>query len=600
MGKWEFNKLGDNETEHNPRESEFFKTHEIYEALVRETVQNSVDAVDDESKPVRLVFNFKSIAGLSAGPYCVDPIEHFKATQGLSVSGEALAQNRCLIIEDYNTSGLDGELTRVQGAKSNYRAFWFGEGISQKGEGAGGRWGVGKTVYSMSSQIRAFWGVTKRGSDSQTIVTGRALLKPHWLGGIPYTYYGTYGCPDKEAISNFKKHFGVDREVSGLSIVVPFVSPKITLESVARAIVMHCAYAVLSGCVEIVLKEESVEKFAFTKSTIKGLAEGIKWTEEDDEWQGRNGGEIIDFMSKAQAADDAQLVTLTSPDTYRIVSDVMFPDLKSIQAKYNSGEFIGLRVPVKIKFKNGDKKDAFFKVFMQNVQGLLGPEEFYLRSSVLISEIKRVKASVRTMLVVDDGPLSEFLGDAEEPAHTKWDPKSDNFVDKYINDKATLRYIEHSLKDILSILVGKSIEPDRDFLKDIFFVPNEPQAGKPKDNNPPPPPPPPPGKPKPFRVGSDAHNNIVVHPSKGITAYPVVAAISFTYRSRGAGKRYMPLDFNLADTSKFPMKIKNGRIVELQNGNNTVKVEMTSAEAELLVSGFDLNRDLIVEAKKVI
>lgn len=599
MGKWEFNRLGDSETEHNPRESEFFKTHEIYEALVRETVQNSVDAVDDETKPVKLVFSFKSIAGLSAGPYCAAPIEHFKATPGLSVADDVLAQNKCLLIEDYNTSGLDGELARVQGAKSNYRAFWFGEGISQKEEGAGGRWGVGKTVYSMSSQIRAFWGATKRKSDSQAIVTGRALLKPHWLGGIPYTYYGTYGCSDEQAIANFKKHFGVDRETSGLSIVVPFVSPRITLESVARAIVMHCAYAVLSGCVEIFLKEDGGDKFAFTKSTIKGLAANIRWTEEDDEWQGRNGGEIIDFMTKAQAVDEAQLVTLTNPDAYRIVEDKMFPDLKSLQAKYNAGEFIGLKVPVKIKTKNGEKKDAFYKVFIQNVPGLLGPEEFYLRSSVLISEIKRVKAPVRAMLVVDDGPLSAFLGDAEEPAHTKWDPKSDNFVEKYINDRATLRYIEHSLKDILSILVGKSIEPDRDFLKDIFFVPNEPQAGKPKGNNPPPPPPPPPPNPKPFRVSSDAHNNIVVHPSKGITAYPVVAAISFTYRSRGTGKRYMPLDFNLADTAKFPMLMKNGRIVELQNGNNTVKVEMTSADAELSVSGFDLNRDLIVEAKKV-
>src|SRR6185295_19589365 len=89
---------------------------------------------------------------------------HLRA-EGSGVRGAPPQPRACrfLAIEDFGTTGLDGDPRelRPEGSPSRLFAFFRAEGISQKGGKDGGRWGVGKTVFLRSSGINTILCLTE-------------------------------------------------------------------------------------------------------------------------------------------------------------------------------------------------------------------------------------------------------------------------------------------------------------------------------------------------------------------------------------------------------------------------------------------------------
>lgn len=108
----------------------------ILDLLVRESIQNSLDARDDSvsSRFVSVDFTIgdfdKSLLGAQL--------------DGLSLSDRPLLSNRFIAIKDANTVGLTGEYNNK---KSNLYKLVYGIMEAQSASGAGGSWGIGKTVY---------------------------------------------------------------------------------------------------------------------------------------------------------------------------------------------------------------------------------------------------------------------------------------------------------------------------------------------------------------------------------------------------------------------------------------------------------------------
>lgn len=163
MPQWRFTEQHPGDKAREPMQGEFFATDTIRnhaEALVRESIQNSLDAgIRDSSgnlvQPVRIRFslnigkNSKSPDGISE--FFNDGWPHFLA-EGNGLQNRPSKGETCpyLVIEDFGTSGLTGDPKQwhdIPNSKNAFYYFFRAEGRTGKSEADRGRWGIGKFVF---------------------------------------------------------------------------------------------------------------------------------------------------------------------------------------------------------------------------------------------------------------------------------------------------------------------------------------------------------------------------------------------------------------------------------------------------------------------
>ena len=138
---------------------------ELSDTIVRESIQNSLDAtLPGEVTHVR----FSYIDGSRLESSFVEELfsgqlEHAEAA-GRDVQAVDFSVPSALVIEDFGTKGLTGG-TDVKD-NDNFSDFWRRHGKSHKTGTSRGRWGLGKLVYSSSSMLGVFFGLTVRNGES--------------------------------------------------------------------------------------------------------------------------------------------------------------------------------------------------------------------------------------------------------------------------------------------------------------------------------------------------------------------------------------------------------------------------------------------------
>lgn len=110
--------------------------------FVREAIQNSLDASIDvrEHNSVYVNIGIKNI----------DTEKFTKHLEGITEylnEKFAGAKQQAIVIEDSNTTGLTGSLDFEKTTNSNIFKLIYGISMGQDAKGAGGSWGLGKTVY---------------------------------------------------------------------------------------------------------------------------------------------------------------------------------------------------------------------------------------------------------------------------------------------------------------------------------------------------------------------------------------------------------------------------------------------------------------------
>jgi len=140
------------------------------DTLVRESVQNSMDARKSASEPTRMVFRLVELTGSHyerflegmSWPTIEDNLGAVPDKRGGAPikqtiqKMESLFSIRCLIIEDYGTKGLEGREQRINDEdKNSYCALVRDELYSDKDdEGAGGSFGLGKSLLWAYSGVK--------------------------------------------------------------------------------------------------------------------------------------------------------------------------------------------------------------------------------------------------------------------------------------------------------------------------------------------------------------------------------------------------------------------------------------------------------------
>jgi hypothetical protein len=601
---WQFKTLSMGDPERDPHEVEFFNLTGIADAVVREFIQNSLDAKCDGSSIIRITFEN---ATKEKSKVFFNNIEnHLRATSFYSFGfdNDVIPY---LTIEDFGTTGLDGA-TGENGirpaGRNNFYNFWWYEGKSEKTGKDRGRWGLGKTTFHVASHIRSFFGLTVRQDDKRKLLMGKALLKTHKINSDTFTYNGYF--TDKEykpysdlnLLKQFSESFGLLREGEpGLSLVIPFPHSEITPSEVLKSTIIHYFYPILNQSLEIMLRYNGKEEELKSGNLIE-IASQQDWSETI--WEKVKVKELLEFIDRARTNSILLELKIDNPENPEINANSFIDQLELLREKFNNSEIISFRVPVKIEEVNQEKVDSYFDVFIQKKQENTAADEYYIRSGITISDIKMIPGfPVRALFIAEEGEIANFLGDAETPAHTYWKENTEGFAEKYIQAKRKLRFIKKGVLSILNYIYLPPKELKKDFLKEVFYVKSEPRnesddedetTSKIKE-------PIPVSKPRKYQL-IKVNGGFKIMKSKNEFTPPLNLRIRCAYDTRKGNPftNYELYDFNLSN-SEFNFTSSGCSVLSKQE--NKIELTIQHNEFEFEVTGFDQLRDLIVDIKEI-
>lgn len=625
---WRFREMSRGEINVDPIEGEFFTTEAIgsvTDALVRESIQNSLDAAID-GRPVTVRFSFyqspnpgydekvvlnKYLNGLSA---------HLQAKHaGLQDTPSPSEQMDYLLIEDYGTRGLQGDISQYDDLdddfkKNDFYYFWRNIGRTRKQATDLGRWGLGKTVFQAASRINSFFGLTVRNDDGRMLLMGQSVLKIHKANGTRYTPYGYFGQFDGELalpieepkfLKQFSSQFLVDRfEKPGLSVLVPFldneIDPKDFAQKFVNSVVKHYFFPILAGKLIVEIKHQN-KNYTLDATSLDNLLKKSRFVES----RGMIG--LIDLVRWAirQPEDTHTRLNEPTPEKAPKLRDVFDQDqIEQLQQKFSENKRLAFYVPICVQLHNSKElMQTYFSVFIERDENLEKAEDYFIRQGITIPEVSSLKhKGIRAIVSITDPNLSTFLGDAENPAHTDWERNSKKFKRKYRLGPSTLDFIKSAPREIIKILTQPIKGRDENLLKHIFSLPTAQVElpgkqekefsgdGEKKKST------------DPF-VDVIGSNYLKLTPIKSgfrLTRLPkatkvpryITIWIAYEVRSGNPFKKYTALDF---DVSRPPIKIQAQGANILLNKENTIQIEVLNGSFNLAVTGFDMHRDLRIK-----
>ncbi len=629
--QWKFREMSQGEMNVDPIESEFFSTDHLdslTDALVRETIQNSLDAGLPRQK-VRVRFRL------------TDPVPRNRHWSEFYLSGLAphLASDKSglpdlpapseplsfLIIEDFGTRGLEGDPLqhndldgKQKVGKNDFFYFWRNVGRSKKGKEERGRWGLGKTVFQAVSRINTFFGLTVRASDGQSLLMGQSVLKTHLINGRKHYPYGWYGIFDTDFVTpvdnldhvvRFCEDLNLERfGKSGLSMVIPFPDTSIAAGSILSSTLLHYFAPILSGAL-VVDVVDGKNRVTLDKARIDKqvplINYGRKKIDED------NFRRLIDLMRWAIDLPEEGFVNLAMGEkgkSPKWTEDLLKPHvLKTLRRQFEEGRPLALRVPMVVQKKGEKPEETFFDIFMQKDDKLDKAEDHFVREGITLAGVKSLRQKgVRVIVWVKDRALSSFLGDSENPAHTEWQERSPKFRGRYLRGPGCIRFVKNSPKEIAKLIY----RPPKVAVETPFLV--QAESAAPQKLGP---------VKRPFYdpylaplretkkvAGAEemgehvqlfvSEGGFKVTLAPGVAEHPSGLLISAAYETPRGNPffKYSIFDF---DMNKSPIRIKSSGARIVAKKQNRLFVEINRAKFSLEVSGFDVNRDLRIKVVAV-
>lgn len=471
----------------DPVHDEFFKAQDLADALVREAIQNSLDArVPRGRAPVRVRFRF------AAGPHALHADAVRQYFDGLEPHLHAAVKTMhttlprhdeampFLVVEDFGTRGLTGDPhidpeldSGSEEKKNDFFYFWRNVGRSSKGEVDRGRWGLGKAVFTVASRIRTVFGITRRFDDDRSLLLGQSVLKTHVMDHeriYPYGFFARFekkfGLPlpieDPILLDRFVDDFGINRVAPGLSLVVPwFRDDELSFDRILTSVVQQYFYPILRGdlAVEVV---DGARTQHITGETIDSLLADDNTTRLC----------ALTRWSLAQKEDQHILLQERGTAAPRWDEDVLDPQrLATLRDRFASGERLSFRVPLLVKRKRNRPASSWFDVHLERDETLRKPEQHFIRSLITIPDVRfNGDKATRALIVIEEPALSRLLGDAENPAHSDWSERADKIRTLYDHGAWTVRYVKNSASFLASLLARPPAGRERDFLADLFSI----------------------------------------------------------------------------------------------------------------------------------
>ncbi len=630
---WHFNKVNPRFKNREATQGEFFTNDTELRGFIREAVQNSLDAKRPRVRsPVRVrIFISGEKAALApekADRYFAGGWDHFHADgNGLRQAPSREEACRFIVYEDSGTTGLTGDVNQfheVPGVKNPFYYFFRAEGQSNKTEGGRGRWGLGKFVFPRSSRIRSFFGLTVRHDDKKRVLVGQSILRSHHIGDKSFTPDGWFGqkpgrneaslpVKDQRFIKKFAADFRLKREQEpGLSLVVPFCDERWTPSAIIETIAQDYFHPILKNDL-VVTVEDAESKTILDANTLvsivnklrSSIQQAIKPLIELTTWALQ---QPVDnhYVLKPEAF--VQNTLQTSSQTSESLDAELVTSLRNT---FRDEGRVAVRIPVTVQQKDGPLKSSHFDAFIERAEGSAQKHPLFVRDGIVISDVRtRQIRDVHAIVSITDAPLTAFLGDAENPAHTEWSEESSHFKGKYLNGTSTLRLVRNAVAELCHTLTHSEDDSDPVLLLNVFSLGavggqagtsvnfpsmssrsaasnllrlkalgSKPRTAKPFQLT---------SRKGGFRIGSRSRTHQICEPLDVYVAYD--------RRGGSPLRKYTTNDFQL-DAAPVIIKTENA-IVQILEPNHLIVYPQKSS-FEIVVSGFDLNRDLFVQARPI-
>lgn len=614
---------------HDPRnkireavQAEFFNSSTEVEALVRESIQNTLDARRKQENAVVKIFVSEESSALKwtqVAPFIDSGVSHFTAAHnGLVKKFDKRNLCRFLTFEDFGTTGLTGEVAQLHPLEHvDNRFFYFfrAEGQQSKSDTELGRWGLGKYTFNMASEIRSLFAYTVRYDDKARLLVGQTILKSHHVGNIYYTPDGWFGSRKENGqgwpvqrqsvIDAFRSLFRIERTSEpGLSVVVPYVEESFSLEQVVEAAASGYFYPILKGTLQlaisnsmkrVVLDAKSLLPISeqLTKSTeIKELIELCVWHLNQDS------------MHTFRLPDG--VLSKYDWDATPLQGELLEKLLEEIENKKR----VTIVVPMVVNAK-GSTKSTFFTVILEKHTESIRQKPIFIRDGIIISNVKSSKLNgFRAIVIVDDAPLAAMLGDSENPAHTEWKGDSKSFREKYLNGKKQIRFVADCPSNIAQLISEQDRKKDSSILASVFSVirPTDEMTeteqtdtdkptkklGKEKEGVPPIPP----AKPKAYTIRRSKGGFVVTNGTANdeLKDFSIILRCAYDTSRGNPLRQYSSHDFDfLKPGSSLEVDCQGANVECL--GPNELRLGEIEQTFQLRVTGFDPQRDLFVKAR---
>ncbi|MFT8366893.1 MAG: hypothetical protein ABF623_13715 [Gluconobacter cerinus] len=606
-----FQKIRPGDVEQELTQKDQFDTDKVplIATLVREALQNVMDAKvpdSDQELRVRIAFHHSTPADRDFWQEIFKDFEgHLKASN-VPIGEYKLDRPNFLLIEDFGTTGLNGAISKRD--DHEFSDFWRRVGRSHKSSGKGGSWGLGKLVFPVASALRCFFGLTVRSEDSsrEPQLMGQTILNTHVLDDVRYVPHGFF-CDlgedgiqvpigDAATVERFRCATGLTRtNQPGLSIAIPFPRKEITISALIPFIIEHYFFPILTGKLVIDVGDEILSAETLEFLSQKYPAPALK------------DGHMIAFI-KALGIAKAENVPIKVPVGWDGSSslEAIFDDtlIQELRRRYLRGDLLHFRLPIICNSIADGKYPGSFDVYLQPAPAGATPVPLFIRNAITVPNEAGyfTNPQVFAAVVASDFVVSSFLRDAENPAHTSWNGRAEKLMSRWRSPSTTLSKIRHSAKK-LDQLVGNSENiVDTDALIDIINIPKYAAAGTKKVSNPisAPPPKPPQSTPRPYKIIQNIGGFTIkgAGDSAGVEL-PMRINVRMAYAiGRGdAFKRYDRNDFSLNKMNDLQIKAEGATTQSISD--NVFLIEGDVPDFSVTVSGFDPNRDIIVQSKRV-
>ncbi|MDM8214320.1 hypothetical protein QUW13_10655 [Enterococcus hirae] len=262
-----FNEISNIETQTFDNSLEHFYRSGV-EGLVRENIQNSLDACLDNTKPVKVQIELSTM-DKNALPDIQNIEEHISSLAGgndytqkiIDHMDKALqvAVINVLTFEDSNTKGLAGA-DQIE-KDTTYNIFAYKKGVHHKEIDShwenirGGSHGVGKIANNAASDIHLMY-FANNDAIGHRHIGGTIQLIEHQTNGKRFRATGYFS-----AINEEKKYFPYEndyrsntfrKDTQGLKLIIPFLKENYkNLESLVQAVVDNFFVALFEGKLEV-------------------------------------------------------------------------------------------------------------------------------------------------------------------------------------------------------------------------------------------------------------------------------------------------------------------------------------------------------------
>lgn len=622
LAEWGYIRPGLGRTGRSLSENNFAKERRDWlSILLREIFQNALDARVASASFVEVQLQNKQLSEQAASFLSeLIPAGHLErfntSVPHLQLAAPATITS-CLVVEDFGTSGLTGDLDNpeLDGSGQNWNAFWFreGEGGKEHGSGNGGA-GQGKITYFSTSRIRTIFGYTVRQDHMDEALFGASsFLRDYEYNSHKWkrdSYWGVWAGspPDQrvkpsqtgEVIAKFRQHLGLQRtpEHSGLSLIIP--SPKtIDSDQAIRITIAEFFVPIYRGDLVVVIDDVRIER-----ASIVALADSYLTDAQALALHTCTTKGYREFLTQAIDKSTKNDVVIAKPVTAanQLTGANFDADaLVKMREVYQSEGAVAVRFPVTVKPRSGPEIICHFDVHLLCPFDLDQPEQAVIRRDLLIGEEPigggKLRQRARGLTLINDRQLSKLLLSAEEATHLRWNTKLPRLSEYYKAGDTVVAIVRNAMVKFLDVLTEGDQKRDFKLLAKYFSAPGNTPVAQTKGKKAPngkqhkvpgdiPPP-----KPKILAIDPLA-DGCRIRPAKAdalqSAKLPLRVTAEFAYEGldKDAFSEYDPLDFDLEDKGFF---IKGSGYSKVEKALNELSFLIEASDFALTIGGFDQN-----------